>query len=205
MHESGTRVIFKNCVQTRRPRPQERNEQRAGMVVKVPKLQTLGLKTCSESRTIELGAAVGRILQPGDTVLLLGELGAGKTRLAKGIVSGATGVPQEEVVSPTFTLVHRFEGPFPVHHADLYRLDAGHMEGIGLDDALDEDGALVVEWAEKIQGFHPDPLTIRIRYGDEEDAREIELEWTEPGSWGERLSPEMTAFSGRNCGTGGTA
>ncbi len=158
-------------------------------------LQTVRLKTCSEGCTIELGATIGRILRPGDVVLLVGELGAGKTRLAKGIVSGATGVPQDDVVSPTFTLIHRFEGTFPVHHADLYRLDACHVEGIGLDDALEEDGALVIEWAEKIDGLHSDPLTIRIRYGKEEDSREVVMEWAESGSWDERLSSAMKAFT----------
>lgn len=158
-------------------------------------LKTMELKTCSEACTIELGAAIGRVLGPGDVIYLLGELGAGKTRLAKGIVSGATGVPEEEVVSPTFTLVHRFEGAFPVHHADLYRLDAGHVEGIGLDDALEEDGALVVEWAEKIEGFQSDPLKIHIRYGNGEDCREVTLEWADSGSWSGRLLEMMTTFS----------
>lgn len=158
-------------------------------------LQSMGLKTCSEGCTIELGAMIGRILRPGDVVLLMGELGAGKTRLAKGVVSGATGVPEDEVVSPTFTLIHRFEGAFPVHHADLYRLNASHVEGIGLDDALEEDGALVIEWAEKIQGFYSDPLTIRIQYGEEEDSREIMLEWAGSGSWGERLSSAIKTFA----------
>lgn len=124
--------------------------------------------------------------------------------MAKGIVSGATGVPRDDVVSPTFTLIHRFEGAFPVHHADLYRLDACQAEEIGLEDALEEDGALVVEWAEKIERVYSDPLTVRIRYGKEEESREFLLEWAVPGSWGERLLPAVTAFSEDIEQSGGT-
>ena len=102
------------------------------------------IHTSSEEETIRLGEAIGRLLTSGDTILLVGELGSGKTRLAKGIVSAATGVLYDEVVSPTFTLINRFEGTFPVHHADLYRLHTDQIDGIGLDDALEEDRKSVV-------------------------------------------------------------
>ncbi len=93
--------------------------------------ERLEIETSSEEQTIELGAAVGKILRPGDVVLLVGDLGSGKTRLAKGIVAAATGVSPDEVVSPTFTLINCFEGDFPVHHADLYRLEPDAVGGIG--------------------------------------------------------------------------
>ncbi len=149
--------------------------------------ETLEFCTASEHETILLGAAIGRVLVPGDTILLLGDLGAGKTRLAKGIVSAATHVPPEDVVSPTFSLVNRFDGAFPVYHADLYRLEADQIQGIGLDDTLDEGGALVVEWAEKIGELPGDALTIYIMYGDQDDSRRIVLEWPPDGSWKTRL------------------
>jgi tRNA threonylcarbamoyladenosine biosynthesis protein TsaE len=145
------------------------------------------IKTSSEEQTVALGAAIGTILRPGDVVFLEGALGSGKTRLAKGIVSAATGVPADEVVSPTFTLINSFEGRFPVHHADLYRLGADALAGIGLEDTVEEGGALVAEWAEKLHGFWDDPLRIVIAPGEQEDLREIVLEWDSGGSWPERM------------------
>ena len=139
--------------------------------------------TPSEGETIRLGAAIGKLLRPGDVILLIGELGTGKTRLAKGIISVATGIDPDEVVSPTFTLVNCFEGPFQVCHADLYRIDSGQVDGIGLEDALDDGAALIVEWAEKIRDLHQDPLTIFIDYGQEENQRFFRLEWLETGVW----------------------
>jgi tRNA threonylcarbamoyl adenosine modification protein YjeE len=145
------------------------------------------LETSSEEQTIALGLAVGRMLRPGDVVLLEGPLGSGKTRLAKGIVSAAADVSPSEVVSPTFTLINSFEGRFPVHHADLYRLESDAVEGIGLEDTLEEGGALVVEWAEKVRGFGADPLRILITPCEEETLRLIALEWDPLGSWSARM------------------
>ncbi len=96
------------------------------------------IHTTSELETIRLGAAVGTILEPLDRVLMIGKLGSGKTRLAKGMISAATGVSQNDVVSPTFTLINRFEGHFPVYHADLYRIESDQIDGIGLEDAAEE-------------------------------------------------------------------
>jgi tRNA threonylcarbamoyladenosine biosynthesis protein TsaE len=139
--------------------------------------------TPSEGETIRFGEAIGKLLRPRDVILLIGELGTGKTRLAKGIISVATGIDPDEVVSPTFTLVNCFEGPFQVCHADLYRIDSGQVEEIGLEDALDDGAALIVEWAEKILDLHQDPLTIFIAYGQEENQRFFRLEWLETGVW----------------------
>ncbi len=143
--------------------------------------------TSSEQETIRLGATIGKALRPGDLILLIGELGTGKTRLAKGIVSVAAGVDPEEVVSPTFTLMNCFEGPFQVCHADLYRVDSEQIEGIGLEDALDGGAALIVEWAEKILDLNEDPLRIYIRYHEEENRRQFRLEWREDGLWHDRM------------------
>lgn len=150
-------------------------------------LKTIEIRTSSEEETFELGCRIGKILRPEDVVLLLGDLGAGKTRLAKGIVSAATGVSQEEVVSPSFTLINRFEGRFPVHHADLYRLDADQIEGIGLEEALIEAGALIIEWAEKAPVLDPDALRVLITYGPADQARRILIQWVEEGIWNERI------------------
>ena len=150
-------------------------------------LESLEVRTASEHETILLGAAIGLVVAPGDVIFLVGDLGAGKTRLAKGIVSAATQLPPEDVVSPTFSLINQFDGVFPVHHADLYRLDADQIQGIGLEDALDDQGVLIVEWTEKIGDLCEDPLTIFIAYADENDSRRIVLEWSPNGSWGTRL------------------
>ena len=114
--------------------------------------------------TERLGAAVARLLRPGDAVLLWGELGAGKSTLARGLVRALTG-PGEEVPSPTFTLVQAYDGPtFPIAHLDLYRLSApDEVFELGFDEAL-EAGAVVVEWPQRLGArLPPDRLDIELR------------------------------------------
>ena len=161
-------------------------------------LKTLEITSRSEDDTFELGTVIGGTLRPGDTVFMIGELGSGKTRLSKGIVSAAVGVPPEEVVSPTFTLINRFEGDFDVYHADLYRLAPDQTEGIGLEDALDQGGALIVEWAERLTHFQEDNLLIYMRFVQAPDSRQIILEWRDDGSWQNRLEPAVRAFLKRH-------
>ncbi len=154
-------------------------------------------RTHREEQTVELGRAIGIILRPGDMVFLLGELGSGKTRLAKGIVSAATGVSHHDVVSPTFTLINTFEGTFPVHHADLYRIQGDAVENIGLEDTVDQGGALVVEWAEKVRGFGSDPLAVTIYHAEDADTRRIVLEWDPSGSWDDRINRVVKSWQER--------
>jgi tRNA threonylcarbamoyladenosine biosynthesis protein TsaE len=116
-----------------------------------------------EAATARLGAAIARALEPGDAVCLSGPLGAGKSTLARALVRALT-KPEEDVPSPTFTLVQFYEGPrLHVAHFDLYRLSsADEAYEIGLDEAL-EDGACVIEWPERLQGrLPPDRLDIEI-------------------------------------------
>ncbi|MFH1117735.1 MAG: tRNA (adenosine(37)-N6)-threonylcarbamoyltransferase complex ATPase subunit type 1 TsaE [Pseudomonadota bacterium] len=143
--------------------------------------------TGGEDETIRLGEAIGCRLEPGDVVLLLGELGAGKTRLAKGIVAAATGVDHEEVVSPTFTLVNVFEGPFPVYHADLFRLEGDQMVGTGLEEAFEVSGAVIVEWGDKGRFMEGEQLHVAIEYTDTEHGRRILMEWSPDSTWNERM------------------
>jgi tRNA threonylcarbamoyladenosine biosynthesis protein TsaE len=116
-----------------------------------------------EAATARLGAALARSLGPGEAICLSGPLGAGKSTLARALVRALT-TPDEDVPSPTFTLVQFYEGPrLKVAHFDLYRLtDPDEAYEIGLDEAL-EDGAVVIEWPERLQGrLPPDRLDVQI-------------------------------------------
>jgi len=130
--------------------------------------------------TARLGAALAGSLRPGEAVCLFGPLGAGKSTLARALIRALT-TPEEEVPSPTFTLVQFYEGPtFPIAHFDLYRL-ARPEEAyeIGLDEAL-EDGAVLIEWPERLEGaLPPDRLDIELAVDGE--ARTARL--TRHGQW----------------------
>lgn len=143
------------------------------------------MRLADEAATARLGAAIAAKLEPGEAVCLSGPLGAGKSTLARALVRALT-TPEEEVPSPTFTLVQFYEGPrLRVAHFDLYRLSKpDEAYEIGLDEALD-DGAAVIEWPERLQGRLPeDRLDVEI--GLEDDGRSVRL--TPHGAWeGRRL------------------
>ncbi|MEM9730448.1 MAG: tRNA (adenosine(37)-N6)-threonylcarbamoyltransferase complex ATPase subunit type 1 TsaE [Myxococcota bacterium] len=104
----------------------------------------------SESETLALARALAEALEPGDLVALEGDLGAGKTTFARGAIR-ALGVPEEiAVTSPTFALLHVYEGRVDVAHADFYRLgDEAELEELGLDEILEGGAVLFVEWGRK--------------------------------------------------------
>jgi len=107
--------------------------------------------THSSEETIQLGRDLGARLKPPVLILLSGELGAGKTTLTKGIVSGAGAAREDEVTSPTFTLVHKYGNGSRVYHVDLYRIGDSHdLETLGLEDVLSEPGVVLVEWPERL-------------------------------------------------------
>lgn len=110
-------------------------------------------ETHSEEETIELGRKIARDLPKRAVVLLIGNLGAGKTMLAKGIIDGLGAGHPEEVTSPTFTLIHEYAGAY---HIDLYRLDtAVQVATLGLDEIFDRDAVVLIEWGEKFRELMP--------------------------------------------------
>jgi tRNA threonylcarbamoyladenosine biosynthesis protein TsaE len=118
-------------------------------------VETQEFITQSPEETIELGRKLASILKPPKIVLLRGDLGAGKTTLVKGIAEGFHAASQEDVTSPTFTLVHEYRGlEADLYHIDLYRVDTPRqLETLGLDDLITERSVLLIEWGEKFQRF----------------------------------------------------
>jgi tRNA threonylcarbamoyladenosine biosynthesis protein TsaE len=116
------------------------------------------LTTHSAEETITLGRSLAELLHPPKLVLLRGDLGAGKTTLVKGIAEGFQAAREEDVTSPTFTLVHEYRGPRAnLYHIDLYRVDTPReLETLGLDDLFAPDSILLIEWGEKFPRFERD-------------------------------------------------
>jgi tRNA threonylcarbamoyladenosine biosynthesis protein TsaE len=134
-------------------------------------------RTASEEETIALGERLARELPAKQVVLLIGQLGAGKTTLAKGIVKGLGAADPDEVSSPTFTLIHEYGSQGRVYHIDLYRLDQPReVATLGLEDLFDRQAIVLIEWGERFPQFLPaDRTEIRIRTTGG-DKREIEVQ-----------------------------
>ncbi len=117
--------------------------------------------------TERLGELLGGLVRPGDVVLLWGDLGAGKTTFARGLARGA-GVA-EPVTSPTFTLLHEYQGRFPVYHCDLYRWREGEdLTELGLPEYLYGEGVTVVEWPERLGAWTPGSyLAVELHFAPE--------------------------------------
>ncbi len=132
------------------------------------------LQTQSEEETVALGERLAGELPAKAVVLLIGNLGAGKTTLAKGIVKGLGAAQPDEVSSPTFTLIHEY-GP-RVYHVDLYRLDRDEQVAtLGLDEIFDRQAVVLIEWGERFPKLMPeDRIEIRLRTTGE-NSREIEF------------------------------
>jgi tRNA threonylcarbamoyladenosine biosynthesis protein TsaE len=148
-------------------------------------MSTVVARTASVDGTRDLGAAVASLARPGDVVVLAGDLGAGKTAFVQGF-GRALGV-QERITSPTFTLVHVYEGRLPIHHLDVYRLDQlNEALDLGLAEMLDEGGVVLIEWGDAILPVLPhDLLEVRLTFGDGDDDRGIHLRPVGPG-WSAR-------------------
>src|ERR1700685_348719 len=136
--------------------------------------------THSSEETIAKGREIAMKLRPPVLVMLTGDLGAGKTTLTKGIISGLGAAKEEDVTSPTFNLVHVFKTqsmpPVTVFHVDLYRLEGTHdLESIALEDILSEPSIAIIEWSERLT-LRTDWPIIRIELDHAgEDARKIRV------------------------------
>lgn len=123
----------------------------------------LEVVTHSAEETIAWGREFAKTLRAPVLVALSGDLGTGKTTLTKGIVSGFGAAAEEDVTSPTFTLVHVYGKTKKVHHADLYRIESFHdFETLGLEDVFERPGIVILEWSERFPLQAPWPL-IRLR------------------------------------------
>jgi tRNA threonylcarbamoyladenosine biosynthesis protein TsaE len=136
-------------------------------------------ETHGEEETVELGRRIAATLPKRAVVLLIGNLGAGKTTLAKGIISGLGAAEPEDVTSPTFTLIHEYGheyGEGRVYHIDLYRLDrAEQVATLGLGEIFDREAVVLIEWGERFPQLLPaDRIEIRIESLNE-DSRCIEI------------------------------
>lgn len=118
-----------------------------------------------EDETRAAGESLAATLGRGDTVLLTGDLGMGKTVFARGIAAGL-GVDEEQVRSPSFTLVNPYSGRLPVYHVDLYRIEkVEDMDELGLLEILGGDGVAIVEWAERLGPYRP-AGAVEVHIGD---------------------------------------
>jgi tRNA threonylcarbamoyladenosine biosynthesis protein TsaE len=132
----------------------------------------------SEEETLELGRQIGRQVKPPCTILLFGELGSGKTVLARGICEGLGVEPGTAVHSPTFTLVNEYPSDAgTVYHVDLYRLESMRdLYSIGIEDLLLHQTVMIVEWAEKLKIEVADPIRIHLSRTDEAGRRLLRIE-----------------------------
>jgi tRNA threonylcarbamoyladenosine biosynthesis protein TsaE len=127
----------------------------------------------SADETIAMGRDLARQLTAPDLVLLSGDLGSGKTTLTKGIISGLGAAREEDVTSPTFTLVHVFHNHAKVFHVDLYRVEKFHdLETLGLEDAFSEPAIVIIEWSERFALRNDWPqVLVRLEHLDGETRR----------------------------------
>ncbi len=133
------------------------------------------ITSTSADETIKIGKSLGEKLKKGDIVSLTGPLGAGKTVLIKGIAI-SLGI-QDEITSPSFTLISEYHGIFPLYHIDLYRLDSIYeIEDLGFEDIIYDNGITVIEWGEKAISLLPES-TIRVKIDIKENQnREITID-----------------------------
>lgn len=126
--------------------------------------------------TIEIGTIIGRTLNKGQVIALIGDLGSGKTCITQGIARGLDVPVSYYVTSPTFTLINEYPGRLTLYHIDVYRLSGSRdLDDVGYEEYFYGDGVIVIEWAEKVMDVLPaESMIIKMKYIDE-NCREITI------------------------------
>jgi len=148
--------------------------QVCGRAVILARVATCEITTHSAEETIAFGRTLGDLLAPPKLVLLHGDLGAGKTTLVKGIAQAFAAASEEDVTSPTFTLIHEYRGPHAtLYHIDLYRVDTPReLQTLALDDLIAPNSILLIEWGEKFKRFQRErDVEIQLESVGENDRR----------------------------------
>lgn len=157
-------------------------------------------RTVDVAGTRALAASLGELVRAGDLLVLVGDLGSGKTAFAQGLGRGL-GVT-ETITSPTFALVQSYSGRLDLHHLDVYRLEAvNEALDLGLAELLDDDAVVVIEWGDTIAPVLPhDYLEVRMGYGDDPEVREIVLSPV-GARWSARMRAVSTVLANSDAGS----
>ncbi|MGA7870249.1 MAG: tRNA (adenosine(37)-N6)-threonylcarbamoyltransferase complex ATPase subunit type 1 TsaE, partial [Candidatus Binatus sp.] len=135
---------------------------------------TMVIESRSPHETKSWGRRLASLLEGGELLGLIGDLGAGKTCFIKGLASGLS-LREEDILSPTFTMIQEHHGRFPLYHIDLYRLEEATLDDLGLREYLFSEGVAAVEWFERLRGgAELEYLSVRIGYAGA-DLRRIEF------------------------------
>lgn len=141
----------------------------------------------NEEKTKEIGYKLGKLVEPGSVICLIGDLGAGKTTMTQSLAEALE--VDDYITSPTFTIVNEYEGRLPLYHFDVYRIGCSEeMYDIGYDEYINSDGVCIIEWANLIEDILPDEyLYVELKY--KEMAREMIL--TPKGEKYEKIVEEL--------------
>ncbi|MGH9371640.1 MAG: tRNA (adenosine(37)-N6)-threonylcarbamoyltransferase complex ATPase subunit type 1 TsaE [Vicinamibacterales bacterium] len=146
-------------------------------------MTTATFETASEEETSAIGERLAAAMRPGDVIFLYGDLGAGKTAFVRGLARGV-GAPEDEVSSPTFTLIQEYSaGEVVLYHVDLYRLAPAEVDDLGLDEITASEGIVAIEWPDRWHGRPAGAHEVRIEHrGD--DRRSIAITLADTGAPG---------------------
>ncbi|MDT2614168.1 tRNA (adenosine(37)-N6)-threonylcarbamoyltransferase complex ATPase subunit type 1 TsaE [Enterococcus dongliensis] len=147
------------------------------------------LTLVNTNATEELGKIIGSVAEPGDNLVLTGDLGAGKTTLTKGIALGL-GIDQM-IKSPTYTIIREYQqGRLPLYHMDVYRIESG-ADDLGLDDYFEGEGLSVIEWGKQLGEYLPEDYLELILAKDEQEEQLRQVEWLIHGDKAEKFQARI--------------